>query len=137
MSNPLMDVIHFKKEPPPCDTFTGVEIVEAHEGMAHAIWRPTEQMLNGNGVVMGGFVSSAADVAMAYAISSLMNDKQLFASVTLNVAFHRPALPGEIEVKAVVEKFGRTMSYVTANLYQNDKLVASAVSSVLVHEVND
>ncbi|MFB4212219.1 PaaI family thioesterase [Shouchella sp. JSM 1781072] len=137
MSNPLMDVIHFKKEPPPCDTLIGVEMIEAQGGIARAIWRPTDQMLNGNGVIMGGFVSSAADVAMAYAISSLINDKQVFASVNLNVAFHRPALPGEIEVKAVVEKFGRTMSYVTADLYQNDKLVASGVSSVLVHEVND
>lgn len=137
MSHPLMDVISLGKQPPPCDTMIEVEMDEVASGSATAIWMPNDQMLNGNGVIMGGFVSSAADVVIAYAVSSLVNDKQTFASVNLNVTFHRPAFPGKIEVKATVEKFGKTMSYVTAELKQHGKLVASAVSSVLVREVND
>lgn len=57
--------------------------------------------------------------------------------MNLTVSFHRPALPGDIRIEAIVGKFGKTMSYVTAELWQNEKFVASAVSSILVQEVND
>lgn len=137
MSHHLMDVIVKGNEPPPCDMMIGVEMGEVYGGRAVGIWKPTKEMLNGNGVIMGGFVSSAADVVIAYAISSMVNDKQTFASVNLTVSFHRPALPGEIMIEAIVGKFGKTMSYVTAELWQNEKFVASAVSSILVQEVND
>ncbi|GAF12555.1 cytosolic protein [Bacillus sp. JCM 19046] len=137
MSHPLMDVISLGKQPPPCDSLIKIEMNQVSEGIAEAVWTPDEQMLNGNGVIMGGFISSAADVVIAYAISSLVNEKQTFASVNLTTTFHRPALPGQINVTAIVKKFGKTMSYVTAELMQNGKLVASAASSVLVQEVND
>ncbi|MBD8004938.1 PaaI family thioesterase [Bacillus norwichensis] len=83
---------------------------------------------------MGGFLASAADIMMAYAISSLLSDDNGFASIDLDTTFHRPAFEGMIEIKAEVERLGRTIGYVTAELVQNDKKVASCVSSVLIQQ---
>jgi acyl-CoA thioesterase len=69
---------------------------------------------------------------MAYAITTLLHEDQTFASINLHTTFHRPTFVGEVEVEAKVEKFGRTVSYLTAVLTQNGKEVASAVSSVMI-----
>ncbi len=134
MPHDLMDVVLEGKEPPSCDKTLNIVIMQANTGTAHAKWEPDERFLNGVGVVMGGFVSSAADITMAYAVSSLLNENQSFGSINLNVTFHRAIAPGTVLVEARVEKIGRTIAYVVANLKQNDKIAASAVSSVMIRE---
>ncbi|WP_017436176.1 PaaI family thioesterase [Saccharococcus caldoxylosilyticus] len=128
----LHEVIAGKSAPPACDTSLGVQLVETGEGYAKGKWTIGEHLLNGNGVIMGGFVSAAADIMMAYAITTLLHEDQTFASINLHTTFHRPTFVGEVEVEAKVEKFGRTVSYLTAILTQNGKEVASAVSSVMI-----
>lgn len=134
-ANRLMEVVLEGKEPPACDDTLAIEVVTASDGCARALWQPDERFVNGVGVVMGGYVSSAADVAMAYAISSLLTSSQTFGSINLNVTFHRPVFPGEVTVEAKVEKVGKTVCYLTATMMQKDKLVASATSSVMVREM--
>ncbi|KAB7705664.1 hotdog fold thioesterase [Bacillus aerolatus] len=128
----LNDVIQGNSAPPACDTSLGVKVLEASEGYAKGVWTIEDRLLNGNGVVMGGFVAAAADILMAYAITPLLTEEQTFASINLQTTFHRPTFTGEVDVAARVEKFGRTVSYVTAELKQNGKIVASVVSSIMI-----
>lgn len=128
----LNKVISRESAPPPCDNTLGLKVLEACNGYAKGLWTIDDRLLNGNGVVMGGFVSAAADIMMAYAISPLLKEDQAFASIDLDTTFHRPIFSGEIEVEARVEKFGNTISYVTAVLTQNEKRIANAVSSIMV-----
>ncbi|MFK2826431.1 PaaI family thioesterase [Bacillus sp. B190/17] len=128
----LNDVLCGKSSPPACDTTLGVKVLESKDGYAKGIWTIEEPLLNGNGVIMGGFVAAAADIMMAYAITPLLAEDQTFASINLQTTFHRPTFTGEVEVEAKVEKFGRTVSYVTADLNQNGKLVASVTSSIMI-----
>jgi uncharacterized protein (TIGR00369 family) len=81
---------------------------------------------------MGGFVTSAADIMMAYAISSKLSIGQSFASIDLHTTFHRPVRLGEVQVEAKVDRIGKKTAYVLADLFQNDKKVASVVSSVMI-----
>lgn len=129
----LMKVVKGEIEPPACDTTLQVKILEAIEGQANGTWVIDEKFVNGNGVAMGGFVSGAVDIVMAYAIASiLVNDNRSFASIDLDTTFHRPVVKGEATITANVERCGRTIAYLTATIEQNDKLVANTSSSIYI-----
>ncbi|RXT01540.1 PaaI family thioesterase [Ammoniphilus sp. CFH 90114] len=128
----LMDVVKQGSTPPPCDEALGIKASSAEDGVARGIWEVKDTFLNGNGVVMGGFVSAAADTAMAYALASSLKEGQMFASINLHTTFHRPVRPGQVEFEARVERLGRTVAYVVASLIQDGKEVAFSTSSVMV-----
>lgn len=130
----LQEVVTGGLTPPPCDLTMQVRVLSAENGVAKGKWNVDNKYINGLGVVMGGFLSAAADILMAYAISSKLTEQQGFVSIDLDTTFHRPAFEGEIEIIARVEKLGRTLSYITADLMQNDKKVATCVSSVLIQQ---
>lgn len=128
----LMRVIKLGEQPPNCDETLQIKATDAHDGTAHGIWRVDEKFMNGIGVAMGGFVSSAADIMMAYAIASKLEAGQTFTSIDLHTTFHRPVMPGEVIVEAKVERMGKKTAYVIADLYQNEKKAASVVSSIMI-----
>ncbi|MFS0644407.1 PaaI family thioesterase [Siminovitchia sp. 179-K 8D1 HS] len=130
----LMEVANNKATPPNCDLTLQIQTVFAKDGKAKGIWEVDEKFLNGLGVTMGGYLASAADIMMAYAISSLLKEGQTFASIDLHTTFHRPVFPGTVEVYAVVERLGKKVAYLTAELVQNDKKAGNAVSSVMIIE---
>ncbi|WP_081707614.1 PaaI family thioesterase [Bacillus massiliigorillae] len=128
----LMKVISDGVPAPNCDITLQIQANYAYEGTARGIWKVDEKFINGIGVAMGGFISSAADIMMAYAIASKLQDNQSFASIDLHTTFHKPVSQGEVLVEAKVERMGKQIAYVLADLYQQDKKVASVVSSVII-----
>ena len=82
----LSRVVTHQEEPPNCDLTLQIKTTYAHEGVARGIWKVNEGFINGNGVAMGGFVASAADTMMAYAISSKLTGNQTFASIDLHTS---------------------------------------------------
>jgi acyl-CoA thioesterase len=128
----LMRIITHGEQPPNCDETLQIKATYAHNGLARGIWRVDEKFINGIGVAMGGFVSSAADIMMAYAIASKLEARQTFTSIDLHTTFHRPVMLGEVMVEARVERMGKKTAYVIADLYQNKKKAASVVSSVMI-----
>lgn len=128
----LLEVANNNATPPNCDLTLQIKPVFAKDGKAKGIWEVDEKFLNGHGVTMGGYLASAADIMMAYAISSKLEKDQTFASINLNTTFHRPVFPGTVEVAATVERLGRKVAYLEAELVQNGKKVGDAVSSVMI-----
>lgn len=130
----LMDVVRNGSAPPPCDQTLGIEIVIAESGVAKGVWQVNDPFINGNGVVMGGFLSAVADTMMAYAIASCLEDGRGFASINLHTTFHRPAFKGVVEIEARVERLGRNIAYAVASLVQEGKEVATTSSSVMIQQ---
>ena len=130
----LVEVVTKGNIPPNCDLTLQLQPTFSDNGIARGVWQVDEKFINGIGVVMGGYLSAVADTMMAYAIASKLNDNQAFTSIDLHTTFHRPAQIGEIYVEARVERLGKRTAYVLADVIQNDKKVASAVSSVLIME---
>lgn len=128
----LQAVVNMEAAPPPCDDTLNIKVVEANDGIAKGKWIIDRAFINGLGVVMGGYLCSAADIMMAYAISSRLTEQQTFASIDLHTTFHRPAFEGEALVEARVERLGSKVAYVVADVFQNDKKIASCVSSMMV-----
>lgn len=128
----LMDVIRGTSEPPPCDQTIDISILHAERGTARCLWKIGRSLLNGNGVVMGGFTASAADIAMAYALMTLLKKNQTISSINLNTTFHRPISAGEAVVQATVKKLGKTIAYVEAVVEQRGKRAADVNSSIMI-----
>lgn len=130
----LMEVVTNGAEPPNCDKTLQIIPTYAKDGVAKGVWQVDDKFLNGFGVSMGGFLASAADIMMAYAMASKLEETQTFATIDLHTTFHRPVFPGEVQVTATVERLGRKVAYVVAELVQNDKKVGDVVSSVMILE---
>lgn len=129
----LLRVVTHGETPPNCDVTLQINVSFANDGISRGIWNVDNRFINGNGVAMGGFVTSAADIIMAYAIASKLKEGQTFASIDIHTTFHRPALQGDVSIEAKVERMGKKVAYVLANLFQNNKKVASVVSSILIN----
>src|SRR5699024_9659262 len=114
-----------KLPPPPCDTTMQVIVHTARDGVAHGSWRVERSYGNGLGVAKGGFSSSTPDIVIAYAVASQLTDHQGFASLNLDTTFHRAVVDGDVYISAMVKRMGRTLAYVTAELKQSNKKVAT------------
>lgn len=128
----LLDVVKGTNQAPNCDVTLNIKATHAEDGIARATWDVDERMINGVGVAMGGYVASAADITMAYAVASLLEDNQSFFSLNLQTTFHRPVSIGQADVEARVEKRGRTMLYLVADVKQRGKIAANVHSSVMI-----
>lgn len=133
----LQNVAKQIKRPPPCDETMQVKVLYAEDGVAQGEWEVDEKFINGHGVVMGGFVTAAVDIMMAYAIASKLTDEEGFASIDIDTTFHRPTSVGKVDILATVVRKGRKIAYLTAEVKQNGKLIANCVSSVMILSSNE
>lgn len=128
----LLAAVTDGKTPPNCDITLQMKPIYAENGVSRGVWQVDKQFLNGVGVAMGGYLAAAADTMMAYAISSKLTDEYTFVSIDLHTTFHRPVLLGQVEIEARVERLGRQIAYLVADVFQDKKKAASVVSSMMI-----
>ena len=81
-------------------------------------------------VVQGGFVTGMLDAPMAQLLMGLFDFKIIPMTLDLNVSFLAPTRQGKLNCIAEVLQLGKSTAFMTSKLYQQDKLVASATSTV-------
>ena len=81
-------------------------------------------------VVQGGFVTGMLDAPMAHLLMGLFDFKIIPMTLDLNVSFLAPTRQGQLNCIAEVLQLGKSTAFMTSKLYQQDKLVASATSTV-------
>ena len=81
-------------------------------------------------VVQGGFVTDMLDAPMAHLLMGLFDFKIIPMTLDLNVSFLAPTRQGKLNCIAEVLQLGKSTAFMTSKLYQQDKLVASATSTV-------
>ena len=81
-------------------------------------------------VVQGGFVTGMLDAPMAHLLMGLFDFKIIPMTLDLNVSFLAPTRQGKLNCIAEVLQLGKSTAFMTSKLYQQDKLVASATSTV-------
>jgi len=116
----------------PCNEDLGLEFQEAEAGVARCLWTPSRRSINGNGVVQGGYIGAACDAAMGFALASRLENAEGFTSLNLTVTYHRPLQQEAVEVRGEVVRVGRRTAYVEATLSMEGRLVASAVSTLMI-----
>jgi uncharacterized protein (TIGR00369 family) len=83
-----------------------------------------------NQVVQGGFVTGMLDTSMAHLLIALSGGKLKPVSLDINVSFLAPSHPGKLISEAKVIRLGKSIGYFSSSLYQQEKLVATATSTI-------
>ena len=108
-------VTHFEPDPP----FLKMEF-EAVPEFCHSP----------NQVVQGGFVTGMLDTSMAHLLIALSGGKLKPVSLDINVSFLAPSHPGKLISEAKVIGLCKSIGYFSSSLYQQEKLVATATSTI-------
>jgi uncharacterized protein (TIGR00369 family) len=117
--------------PPACAKNLGLEFVEidGERGTIETKFEAKPEFLNPAGNVQGGFL------AMGTALSATLDLEQFAPTVNLNVQFHRPAGLGSLKGLGRVLMRGRETCHGSAELWQNDKIVATATGTFVIRKM--
>ena len=112
-----------------------IRMTEAREG--HVVFEciPDVHLYNPNSAVHGGFIATMMDFACGYVSLSKVGPGFAISTVEIKISYHKPVTKDTGPIRAIgsVVSSGRRMIFTEAKLLDsNDRLLASATSSVLV-----
>ena len=94
------------------------------------VFNPSSSLTHSNGtIVQGGFVAGMLDSAMAQFILNLHEFKINPLSLDIDVKYLLPCKPARLVVNAKILKMGKSIAFTSAELYQEDNLVATATAT--------
>ena len=94
------------------------------------VYNPSTSLTHSNGtIVQGGFVAGMLDSAMAQFILNLHEFKVNPLSLDIDVKYLLPCKPARLVVNAKILKIGKSIAFTSAELYQEDNLVATATAT--------
>ena len=94
-------------------------------------FNPDEFFCHSDGTILqGGFVTTMLDASMAFLVMQLLDFKKVPLSIDINVNFLSSGGPKFTIAKAKVIKIGKSIAFSSAELFQDDVLIATASSSI-------
>ncbi len=123
--------------PPRCAQTLGIRVlsVDPEAGVVSVEFEGKEDFLNPAGNIQGGFLSAMLDDTMGLALSPTLAAGEFAPTINLNVQFLSVARPGKIEARGRIEKRGREICYMSAELSQQGKAVATATAAAIVRRL--
>jgi acyl-CoA thioesterase len=112
-----LNVLRFQSEPPEIE----IEF-EAKYEFTHSEGQ----------VVQGGFVAAMLDAPMAHLLMGLFEEPIVPMTLDINVSYLAPSKPGKLNCVAEVVQLGKSTAFMSSRLYQQEKLVATATSTVKI-----
>ncbi|MFE3001631.1 PaaI family thioesterase [Nocardia sp. NPDC059246] len=109
----------------------GLRCVSIEYGRAELVVDRSEWPLNPNGAVHGGSVIACADHCFGIVGSTVLDAEHVPATATLTADFLRPATP-PLTFLAEVDRFGRTLAFITVTVLNGKGKVATKVSGTMV-----
>ena len=79
--------------------------------------------------VQGGFITAMLDTSMAHLLIFKTNGEFNPLTLNINVNFIAPGTPGKFITSASIDKMGKSISFTSAQLHQDEKLVATATAT--------
>jgi uncharacterized protein (TIGR00369 family) len=129
-------IVDGKLPTPPCAKTLGLAFVEidGERGTIETRFEAKPEFLNPAGNVQGGFLAAMLDDTMGTALSATLDQGQFAPTVNLSVQFHRPAQLGPLKGLGRTVMRGREMCHGSAELWQNDKIVATATGTFAIRK---
>ena len=116
----------------PFATLLGIELEQVERGEATLRLNIRDELRQIHGVIHGGAIASLIDTATAFAILTLLEDKEKFSTVDLMVNYLRPLKEGTVTARARVLRAGRRLITVSADVFdEGGNLAATALSTYL------
>jgi uncharacterized protein (TIGR00369 family) len=106
-----------------CDGFDYDEILE--EATMH-FDVPKEYAHTGGTIIQGGFITAMLDTSMGHAVASKAEGTVNCATLNISVNFLKAGRPGKLYAKGKIKQMGKTIAYTESELFQDDKLIATA-----------
>ncbi len=109
-------------------------LVEGRPGSLQIRMTVPASSTQGNGVVGGGTLATALDLAMAMAVLSTLPPGRTCATISLSVNMIAAAQQGDLIASASVERVGKSIAFARAELHDGNglRLLASGTSSLAV-----
>ncbi|MFL9963621.1 PaaI family thioesterase [Paraburkholderia sediminicola] len=120
--------------PPPITTTLGGRILslEADGSRLNCEYVGVERFLNPAGQLQGGILSAMLDDVTAWLVTATLDEHEHCATLNLNTSFLRPAGIGPLRANATLVRRRKGVCNVNGELWQADKLVATAVAVCMV-----
>lgn len=93
------------------------------------------QHFNPYGVVHGGVIYSLADTSMGAVIAPQLADHERTATIEIKINYLAPVRDGAIRAETTLVNRGRRVAVLEADVFNGDRLVAKALGSFAIFEV--
>ncbi len=116
----------------------GYDIVEVERGRAVVVASPSDQHLNPQGTVHGGFAATLLDTCMGLAVQSTLEKGLGSTTLEFKISLMRPITPetGMVRAEGTVQMRGRRVGTAEGRLTDGDgRLLAHGTTTCLVFEV--
>lgn len=107
----------------------GMELVDLKMDEAVVKLEMRDELRQPHGLLHGGATASVIDTAMAFAVVTRLAEDETASTVDLNVYYLRPVTKGAIVCRAKIVKAGKRLLTVSAEVFNDDKLIATALST--------
>lgn len=98
----------------------GIELGPYGEGKAELFMPVRPDMLNGAGWLQGGLYAALCDEAMALALFTTLENKQIIATISECTSFLQGVRSGSVTAQAKVVKKGRNVAFVEGMVVNSD-----------------
>ncbi|MFX1675106.1 PaaI family thioesterase [Paraburkholderia sp. A2WS-5] len=122
--------------PPPVTQALGGRVASLSDRALESEYVGAPAFLNPAGHIQGGILSAMLDDVTALLVVSTLSEGEQCATLSLNTSFLRPAKVGKLLGRSTLVRRGRGVCNVSGELWQDDKLVAtaSAVCAIVQHD---
>ena len=122
---------------PPSSTLLGWHLLDARpgEGWIRIGFEGKREFCNPAGFVQGGILSAMLDDTMGPALAAMLDAGEFAPTLNLNVQFHRPAKVGPLRGVGRVVLRGKEICQLSSELFQNDKIVATATATAVIRKM--
>ncbi len=103
-----------------------IQVVDLAAGSLEADFVADESFANPAGGVQGGMLGAMLDALTAGLVDATLEPDEAVATLSLNLQFQGPAQPGPLQGRAWLNKRGREVCFVHAELKQAGRVVAAA-----------
>jgi len=109
----------------------GIEVESVEAGHAVLTMKMRDDLKRNGGIAHGGAVATLIDSAMAFAIMPMLAENERSITVDLTIHYLRPVSEGTARASARVVRAGKRVITVSAELFDGEKLAATAISTYL------
>ena len=90
----------------------------------------------GGRILQGGFVATMLDCSMAFLAFELTDYEKSPMTIDMNINYLSSGAPGKYLSKAKVIKIGKSIGFFSAELFQDEKMIASATCTAKMADIN-
>ncbi|MCP3716396.1 MULTISPECIES: PaaI family thioesterase [unclassified Paraburkholderia] len=130
--NPALARLYGANGSPPITTTLGATFLSLSDDALEAEYEGAPSFRNPAGQVQGGMLCAMLDDVTATLVTSTLAEGEHCATLSLNTSFLRPAKPGKLTGRATLVRRGRGVCNVHGELWQEDKLIATATAVCMI-----